>query len=436
MNRLIRKTEEHVYPGRTGRFAAAGAAGSVSPAAVRTFSITWMAIIAFFALAFLFLWNTPVSAAKKNLSGVEVMGSRKQLAGTFNDQGQIVMNVYTKGKGGSSAGYLNSSTLNTLCSGDQQKTIVIPAGSRVELTNVVYLGSNTTIIADGATIVMTSKDKGILSNKPEAVNYRALTNVKIQGGTWEITDKKESCSVMAFSHGSNVTIDGVTILSNYQSHAIELIAMKNTTVQNSTLKVQGRKKKKSVEEALQIDVAAPKTAPVLVQYGKKYVKGQTCKNIKVLNNTIEGSRGVCANYATADGNKYKNKFHENIVIKGNTITGYSAEGCTLYNTLNAVVKNNTITTYSTRKNESYSVGLNITIQGKAAAKKLNKSKVTVSGNTVYGYRQGIQVVTRSSSRYKKAVLKKNKAYASSKSSAIVTSGARSVTSKGNSTNKR
>ena len=134
----------------------------------------------------------------------------------------------------------------------------------MELTNVVYLGSNTTIIADGATIVMTSKDKGILSNKPEAVNYRALTNVKIQGGTWEITDKKEACSVMTFSHGSNVTIDGVMILSNYQSHAIELIAMKNTTVQNSTLKVQGRKKKKSVEEALQIDVAAPKTAPVLV----------------------------------------------------------------------------------------------------------------------------------------------------------------------------
>lgn len=82
------------------------------------------------------------------------------------------------------------------------------------------------------------------------------------------------------------------------------------------------------------------------------------------------------------------------------------------------------------------MGLNITIQGKAAAKKLNKSKVTVSGNTVYGYRQGIQVVTRSSSRYKKAVLKKNKAYASSKGSAIVTNGARSVTSKGNSMNKR
>lgn len=396
----------------------------------------WIMAVTFFTLAALFLCASPVSAAKVNLNGVEVTGQWNQLAGTFNEQGQIVMNVCTEGENGRSASYINSSTLNTLCSGDQPKTVVIPAGSRVELTNVVYLGSNTTIIADGATIVMTSKDKGILSNKPDAVNYRALANVKIQGGTWEITDKKEACSVMAFSHGSNLIIDNVTIISNYQSHAIELIAMKNTTVQNSTLKVRGKKDKNSVEDALQIDVATPKTAPVLAQYGKKYVKGQTCKNIKVLNNTIEGSRGVCANYTTTDGNKYKNKFHKNITIKGNTITGYSAEGCTLYNTLNAVVKNNVITTHSTRKNESYSVGLNITIQGKASGKIMNKSKVTVSGNTVYGYRQGIQVVTRSSSRYKNAVIKNNKAYASSKKSAIVASGSRNINSKGNSSYKR
>lgn len=395
-----------------------------------------MAAIAVFALAVFFLCAAPVSAAKVDLNGVEIKGQWNQLAGTFNEKGQIVMNVCTESKNGRSAGYINSSTLNTLCSGDQAKTIVIPSGSTVKLTNVVYLGSNTTIIADGATIVMTSKDKGILSNKPDAVNYRSLVNVKIRGGTWKITDKKEACSVMAFSHGSNLTIDNVTILSNYQSHAIELIAMKNTTVKNSTLKVRGKKSKNSVEDAIQIDVAAPKTAPVVAQYGKKYVKGQTCKNIKVLNNTIEGSRGVCANYSPADGAEYKNKFHENITIKGNTIIGYSAEGCTLYNTLNAVVKNNVIITNSTRRNESYSVGLNITIQGKAPAKKLNKSKVTVSGNTVYGYRQGIQVVTRSSSRYKTAVLKNNKAYASSKGSAIVTSGARSVRSKGNRSYKR
>ena len=108
----------------------------------------------------------------------------------------------------------------------------------------------------------------------------------------------------------------------------------------------------------------------------------------------------------------------------------------LYNTLSAVVKNNTITTNSSRKSQSYSVGLNITIQGKASGKKTGKSKVTIAKNTVYGYRQGIQVASLTSSRYKKAVLKNNKAYASSKGSAIATSGARSVSSKGNTMLKR
>lgn len=355
--------------------------------------------------------------------------------GTYNAQGQIVLNVYTQDQVGKRAATLNSQNLNELCDGDEPKTIVIPAGSRVELANMVYLGSNTTIIADGATIVMTSADKGIFANKPDAVNYQSISNVRIQGGNWEITDKKNSCSVMAFNHGSNVVLDNVTILSNYQSHAIELIAMKDVTVKNSTLKVQGKKKKTSVEEALQIDVATPRTAPVLVQYGKKFVKGQTCKNIKVLKNTIEGSRGVCANYATVGGEKLKNKFHENIVIKGNTLTGYTAEACTLYNTLQATVKNNVITTHSSRKKESYSIGLNITLQGRASGKKMNKSRITVAGNTVYGYRQAIQVISRSSSSYRSVTVKNNKAYASSRGSAIVARG-RSVSNSGNSTYKR
>ena len=140
--------------------------------------------------------------------------------GTYNAQGQIVLNVYTQDQVGKRAATLNSQNLNELCDGDEPKTIVIPAGSRVELANMVYLGSNTTIIADGATIVMTSADKGIFANKPDAVNYQSISNVRIQGGNWEITDKKNSCSVMAFNHGSNVVLDNVTILSNYQSHAI------------------------------------------------------------------------------------------------------------------------------------------------------------------------------------------------------------------------
>lgn len=386
-------------------------------------------------------WGIFSATASAHQAGDVVMGAWNRVAGTYNAQGQIVLNVCTEDyvtKSGQviKKDHVNSNALDAVLEGTAQKTIVIPSGSTVELMNVVHPESNTTIIADGATLIMNEAHKGILGNRPTATNYRSLENVRVQGGTWQLRNQTESCSVFRFSHGNNVVIDGVTIISNYQSHAIALVAMKNTTVQNSTLLVQGVPDKNSVEEALQIDVATPKTAPALVQYGSRYVQGQTCKNIKVLNNTIEGSRGVCANFAGADGTKYKNKFHENIVIKGNTLTGQSAEGCVLYNTLSAVVKNNTITTNSSRKSQSYSVGLNITIQGKASGKKTGKSKVTIAKNTVYGYRQGIQVASLTSSRYKKAVLKNNKAYASSKGSAIATSGARSVSSKGNTMLKR
>lgn len=400
-------------------------------------------LLAVFVFGGVFSWAMSTTAVSAHQAGEVVMGGWNRPAGTYNDKGQIVMNVCTenyKTKGGEiiQADHVNSNALEALCSGNEAKTIVIPSGSTVELMNVVHPGSNTTIIADGATLVMTEKGKGILANRPTAVNYKAIENVRIQGGTWKLTDETDSCSVIRFSHGNNVIIDGITVVSNYESHAIELIAMKNTTVQNCALKVQGKKNKNSVEEALQIDVATPKTAPPLVQYGSQYVKGQTCKNIKILNNTIEGSRGISTNFDRGDSRKYINKFHDKITIIGNTITGYSAEGCVIYNTLNAVVKNNVITTHSTLKKKSYSVGLNITIQGKATKNKMKKAKLVVENNTVYGVRQGMQLVSLTSSKYKKVTVKNNQCYAPKKKNAIMLSkkAAKKIVNKNNKMFKR
>ena len=369
-------------------------------------------------------WGMCSSSASAHTAGETVMAGWNRVAGTYNEKGQIVMNVctedYQTNKQTIAYPHVNSNALEALCSGNEEKTIVIPAGSTVELINVVHPGSNTTIIADGATIIMNEGGKGILANRPTATNYKSIQNVRIQGGIWQLRNGTDSCSVFRFSHGNNLVIDGVTIISNYESHAIALVAMKNATVQNSTLKVQGNKNNNSIEEALQIDIATPKSAPALVQYGSQYVKGQTCKNIKVLNNVIEGSRGLGVNFDGATG-KYMNKFHDNITIIGNTMTGYTAEGCVVYNTLNAVIQNNTITSHSTRKTKSYSVGLNITIQGKAPKKKIKKAKVVVTNNTIYGVRQGMQVITRSSSRYKKVTVKNNTCYAPKKKNAIVLS---------------
>lgn len=400
----------------------------------------WILTLAvLFSLYFWGLLSVPASAYS---AGDVVMGSWNRVAGTYNDQGQIVMNVCTEDiqsrSGVITYAHVNSNALDALCGGDEQKTIVIPSGSVVELENVVHLGSNTTIIADGATLIMTQSGKGVLNNIPRVANYNSIENVRIQGGTWKGTSETGGGSTIRLNHGRNIIIENAVVSANYESHAIELIAMENVTVRNCQLEVYGRKNKNSVEEALQIDIASPKTAPALVPYGSQYVQGQTCNNIFILNNKIEGSRGLCANFAGSEGKKYKNKYHGSITVIGNTMTGYSAEGCVIYNTKNAVVKDNIITTYSTRKKKSYSVGLNITLQGKASKKSMKKSKITVTGNTVYGFRQGIQLVSMTSSKYKTAVFQNNRCYATKKKAGLMASSkaASRIKKKNNTSYKR
>lgn len=362
---------------------------------------------------------TSVSAVE----GEEITSSKGNVIGTYDADGRIVFQP------DSDVIHNNVLALNELCGGSGKKTIVIPKGSTVKLDAVVYLGSNTTIQADGATIIQTLDDgRGILANEVTKSNYGSIKNVTIQGGIWKNAKNKRQASVMRFAHGQNMTIDNVTVITNYEGHAIELIAMKNVTVQKSTLKAEGKGRKNSVEEALQIDIATPLTAPGIAKtYGKKFTKGETCKNIKVLNNTISSSRAVCANYASRE-KKYSNKFHDNITIIGNKLTGKSAEGVALFNTLNSTVKNNTIVSNSTRKSEAYSVGLNILMMGSSSQAK--KAIVTVQGNTIRGGRQAMQVASKTSSRYKKAVVKKNKLHASS-GQALVLQGAAKSSESGN-----
>lgn len=361
--------------------------------------------------------------------GEEVTGSKGRTVGRYDAEGQIIFQPDIGNE------HNNVLALNELCEGSKEKTIVIPTGSTVKLDAVVYLGDNTTIKADGATIIQTKDDgRGILANEVTKSNYGSLKNVTIQGGTWKNAQNKHQASVMRFAHGQNMTINKVTVITNYEGHAIELIAMKNVTVQNSTLKAEGKSRKDSVEEALQIDIATPLTAPGIAKaYGKKFTNGETCKNIKVLDNTITGSRGVCANYAGRE-KKYHNKFHDNITIIGNKLTGKSAEGAALFNTLNSTVKNNTIVSNSTRKKDAYSIGLNILIMGSSAQTK--KATVTVQGNTIRGGRQGMQIASKTSSKYKKAVVKKNKLSASAGQALLISpTGVSKASQSGNKTNK-
>ena len=49
---------------------------------------------------------------------------------------------------------------------------------------------------------------------------------------------------------------------------------------------------------------------------------------------------------------------------------------------------------------------------------MKKAKLLVEGNTIYGVRQGMQLVSMTSSKYKKATVRNNQCYAPKKKEAL------------------
>ena len=285
-------------------------------------------------------------------------------------------------------------------------SVVLQNGGVYYIKGTLYVKSNQSITATGATVITQT---GALRNTPTAVNYNSINNFTLDGGTWKSSSPEGfKRTMIQFSHGQNINIKNATVECNYQGHAVEIIACKKVTVENCKLLGVGKVVKNSCEEQLQIDVATPKTAPTLAEYGSQFVNGQTCQNITIKNNTVRGSRGICANYAPSE-KKYINRFHKNIKIIGNNVTSKTAESLALFNVIGATVKNNKLTNNSKRTGTAYSVGLHITMFAKAPA-SIKKAKYTVTGNTIKGGRQGFFVYSHSSSKFGKVIAKKNKCY--------------------------
>ncbi len=297
----------------------------------------------------------------------------------YNKSGQMVL-IPSKN---SNTNYKN---LNHLIAGNKKKTVVIPKKSKIKLNGVLRPGNNTTIIAKGAKIIGKKK-----SNVIFAAPNKKIKNLSIIGGTWRSIDKDgRTGSLFAFSYVTNLVMDGVDCNANYKGHAIEIIACKNVTIKNCKVAAIGKNPAKCLEEQIQIDLATKKTAPKIAEYGKKYVKGQTCKNVYILNNTITGARAVGVNWTDSEGGKWRSKFHENVVIKGNTLTGTTSEALAYFNTVGGEISGNTIITNAARtdNNSSYTIGIHVAIMGIAPG-SMADSTLTVSGNTVYGNRNGI-----------------------------------------------
>lgn len=276
-----------------------------------------------------------------------------------------------------------------LISGNKKKTVVIPKGSKISLSGTLHPGNNTTIIAKGATVIG-KKESNIIFGAPN----KKLKNLSVIGGKWRSPDKGgRTGSLFAFSYVNGLVMDGINCNANYRGHAIEIIACKNVTIKNSKVFAIGSNPKTCQEEQIQIDLATKKTAPKIAEFGKKYVQGQTCRNVSIINNTVTGARAVGVNWSNSENNKWRSKFHKNIVIQGNTLTGTTAEALSYFNVIGGKIVDNTIKTKAVRadQGDSHTIGIHAALCGKAP-KEMAGSSLLISGNRVWGNRNGIHIM--------------------------------------------
>ncbi len=322
--------------------------------------------------------------------------------------------------------------LQYLISGNKKKKIILPK-KKIKIQRVLMPGNNTTIIAKGATIYQTDRNKPILTSYSSWGYYEPVKNLKIVGGKWRVKGNASNTrptSYFRFMHSKKIKLEKVNIETNFRSHGIELLACKNVTINKCKVLAVGKTVHNGLDEAIQIDIASRGTTRNIPD---RYLNGQTCANITIKNCTVRGGRGICANHTKTEYYKWVKKHHKNIKLINNKITSLTAEAVVLHNTAGIKVDKNKIICKARRTSSAYSVGLNIASFGKSKA--VSGKSISITNNTIKGGRQAIQAVTYNprksgvygSHKLGKVTIKNNKLYCKKgKSNCILTKNCKKV----------
>ncbi len=344
------------------------------------------------------------SAAGKTVTvgGVEI--------GTMQKDGSVLLNV-------SKDAAQNGRVITAALGDNKKRTVTIPAKT-FKIDRAIWMGSNKTINAKGATIYQTVPESPIIIHSCTKTDYKSLQNVTINGGTWRSKNNEKATkgtSTFRFNHAQNIKIKNATVDTNYVSHAIELVACKNVTIYKCNLMAKGKQKNDIYAEPLQIDIATTATAPTVAGYGSKFVQGQVCKNIKVTGCKIKGSRGICTNKTDTENGKWLKKHHLNITISGCTVKSTRTEALCLHNAAGVTVKNCNIA--STGSDYNYNIGCYLASLGNNSA--ISKYKNVFTHNTIKGGRNGLYIATYKGNKFGPTTVTNNKLYAKNGASAAL-----------------
>lgn len=277
--------------------------------------------------------------------------------------------------------------------------IVIPEGKYV-LSAAARVYSNTTIYAVGAELTRSgtgvSLCTGGLPEDAQHSGYSDYQNINVIGGKW-IRKQGNYSNVFYFIHGTNVNVidcvlDGSTGEKKENNHLIEASAIDGLTVKGCTFKNNVRPAADIKNdtycggwECLQLDI----TADAGEGHNYKY-DGTPSKNVLITENTFtKASRGI-GSHTAIDG-----VYIENIVISNNTFDGLTDEAIVAYHYYNCKIVNNTINggrgicvQNMGKANTSKKIGTYFLKpaeqrpEGVYTAKKRTDVNTVVSGNTI------------------------------------------------------
>ena len=223
------------------------------------------------------------------------------------------------------------------------------------ITKTLVIPSNRILLMDGA-VLRRYCSKPVLQTKADknTKGYNGAHDIKIVGGTIEGMNSNgySASDMLLLFHTDNVAIIGVTFLDNTGSHAIDLGGCRNTDILGC--KFLGNKSiGKDFRESIQIDYAYNGGIPYYAE-GSPCFDDTHCEGVRIIGCTFDKSPSYKPQYiaigthAQTDSEKY----HKDIVIKGNVANGngVSASGSygffvRLVNMRNVTVADNIVSNY-------------------------------------------------------------------------------------------
>ena len=206
---------------------------------------------------------------------------------------------------------------------DENEVIEFTKGT-YRITKTLVIPSNRILLIDGA-VLRRYCSKPVFQSKADknTKGYFGTHDIKIVGGTIEgMNDCGYSASdMLLLFHTDNVAIIGVTFLDNTGSHAIDIGGCRNTDILGC--KFLGCKSVgKDFREAIQIDYAYYGGIPYYAE-GSSCFDDTHCEGVNIIGCTFDKSPTYKSQYIAIGTHAQTNsdKYHKDIVIKGNVANG-------------------------------------------------------------------------------------------------------------------